>query len=311
MSIDTSKRPSGTNFNAQNLILIALVGLLVVALVFISYMASDRTKLRTESAKNKKMADSLDRQSVVFNHKIDSLNDESKALKKQMDNLLTQKEKLIQSRDSLTRLLNYSRANERNAVGKVSMLEKQIRDLQAKLSDVQKKYDEASQFAQTTDEELQRQLQAVKAERDALATELKKTKEGAQKSEKDAKNPLTMTTLAATPGELKSGKFDASTRSTKTDRVQVKFNISRPVEAGENINFRIFDSAEKEVMLKPSFRNTLNTASNPLSQTIVLEFANGYLPTSASGKFTVRAYQESNEKNITARELQRTTFSMK
>lgn len=311
MSIDTPKKPSGAKFNPQNLILIALVGLLVVALFFISYMATDRTKLRNDSAKNKKIADSLNTQMSAFNFKIDSLNDESKALKKQMDNLLSQKEKLIQSRDSLTRLLNYSRANERNAVGKVAMLEKQIKDLQAKLSDVQKKYEEASQFSQTTDEELTRQLQAVKAERDALATELKKTKDNLQKTETDIKNPLTMTTLKATPGELKSGKFDASTRSTRTDRVQVVFNINRPTEAGENINFRVFDNAEKEIALKPSFRNALNTSKNPLNQTIVLEFANGYLPTSASGNFSVRAYQENVEKNITARELQRASFNMK
>ncbi len=307
MSVDTTKKPLGNKPNTQNLILVALVGLLVVALFFIAYMSTNSSKLRTDTAKAKKVADSLGNQMVIFNHKIDSLNDESKALKKQMDNLLTQKEKLIQSRDSLTRLLNYSRTNERNATGKVAMLEKQIRDLQAKLTDVQKKYEEATQFSQTTDEELQRQLQAVKAERDALATQLKNTTEKLQKTETEVKNPLTMTTLQATPGELKSGKFDKSSRSTKTDRVQVIFKINRPLEAGENLNFRVFDNAEKEIPLKPAFRTAIK---NTLSQTIILEFANGYLPTSASGNFSARAYQETPDKS-TSRELQRATFSMK
>jgi seryl-tRNA synthetase len=307
MSIDTTKKPLGNKPNTQNLILVALVGLLVVALFFIAYMSTNSNKLRSDSVKNKKMADSLERQVVTFNHKIDSLNDESKALKKQMDNLLTQKEKLIQSRDSLTRLLNFSRTNERNATGKVAMLEKQLRDMQVKLNDVQKKYEEASQFSQTTDEELQRQLQAVKAERDALATQLKNANEKLQKTENEVKNPLTMTTLKGTPGELKSGKFDVSTRSTRTDRVQVVFNMNRPLEAGESLNFRIFDNAEKEIPLKPSFRTNIK---NTLSQTIILEFANGYLPTSASGNFSVRAYQETTDKS-TSRELQRATFNMK
>ncbi len=304
---------SGFKLGGSNFTLAALLILLIGALIFIAWLVNSQNKLRKDAQSLKTKSESLEKDNTNFKVAIDSLNDLSIKLEKQLDDLTTQKEKLISSRDSVARLLAYSRTNERNSQAKIAQLQKKLNDLQAKLTDVQKKYDEVMAMSNSTDAELKRQVQALTAERNALASENQRLQRELQSATGNADNrtALFSNKMAALPGEILRGKFSASTRSQNTDRVRVNFTLSRAPKPTESLIFKVFDSSSKEVAIKPVYRNELNAPANPTNQSVILEFENGKLDRRASGIYSVRLYMTDVNKGLENQEIGITQFELK
>jgi len=308
-----SPKSSGLRINGQNTFLYVSVAILIAALVFIFFLVNSRNRISADNEKKTKTIADLQVQNKLIETRLDSLDAESIKMTKEMEDLRTQKEKLISSRDSVLRLLNYSRVNEKNAQTKVAQLQKKLTELQKQLTGIQQKYDELLASAGTTDSDLRRQVEALTAERNALAAENQKLQRELQASTGNADNRTAIftTKMTAMPGEVLRGKFSRSTRSQNTDRVEVNFTLSRAPKPTESLIFKIFDRANKEVAIKPKYRNELNAPANPTNQKVVLEFETGKLDRKASGTYSVRMFLTDVNKGLENQEIGITQFEVK
>lgn len=305
--------PAETKRSPINLPMILLGALLVLAFIAIFFMASSRTGLQKLTTNQKNKIDSLNNANKEFGAQMDSLTKTSEQLQEKVEGLTKQKDRLIASRDSVLRLLNYALANDRNSKGKIAQLEKKLKEVQGKLSEVQKTYDDILASAGSSGAEYKQRLEALSSERDALAKENQALKK--QLADKDAKGDtqgkaIFSTTMSAIPGELSGGKFSASTKSQNTDRVEVKFSLSRAPKADEQLLFRVYDATNKEVALNPKYRQELNAPANAVNQKVMLAFEKK-LDRKSSGRFSVRLYLTSNEKGIANQEIGVTGFELK
>lgn len=302
-----------SRFNFQNFALIALVALLVGSLIVIAMLVNNRSQLERKAGTLKNSNDSLEYTTVKFDQQLDSLNDVNHVLEKQADDLLEQKEKLMTQRDSVARLLAYSRTNERSAKTKLTQLQKQLADLQNKLDDVQRKYDDLLANSGDAGSEYKKRLEALTTERDLLASENQKLKQNLSVETGNAENPLFVMggTMKALPGEIVKNKFSASTRSQNTDRVQVGYTLSRATRPNESLVFKIFDATNKELAIKPKYRNELNAPADPLNQKVILEFEAGKLDRRASGRYSIRCMAMDINKGTAPKEIGITSFELK
>lgn len=298
---------------SPNLITIALGALLVIALVAIGIMANTQSKTKSLATKNKKTIDSLDKAVSQFGGQIDSLNKVAADLDKQVDDLVSQKDRLIKSRDSVQKLLVFSLANDRNSKAKAGQLEKKLKELQAKLDDVQKKYDEAVANSGATDVELRKRVESLVAQNRNLQTENERLQGEIAKTTSNADNRTALFTrgLTAVPGELtKAGKFEPSKRSQNIDRVQASFGLSRAPKPTESIIFKVFDNTGKEIAIKPKYRNELNAPANPTNVKVLLEFEKGFLARRDEGVYNVRAYLTDVNKGVENQEIGSAPFTI-
>ena len=267
-------------------------------------------------AQTKKQSDNITRlqvDSLNFAKNIAELNDQTTALGKEIEDLRTQKERLISQKDSVERLLAYSRANERNSQAKINQLQKQLKDLQTKLNVIQQKYDELLANSDNFGSNARQQVEALTAERNALAEENQRLQREliAATGNADNRTAIFTTKMNVNPGEVKRNKFSTSTRSQNTDRLEVTFTLSRPPKPTENLIFKVFDSANKEILIKPKYRNELNAPANPTNLKVMLEFEGGYLDRRASGIYSVRLYLTDINKGLENQEIGIRQFELK
>jgi uncharacterized phage infection (PIP) family protein YhgE len=286
-----------------------LIGLLFVVAVVAALFFMNRSTSASNKLKSKdKKIDSLN---TEFKSMMDSLNTTNDQLKEKVEGLTKQKDRLAATRDSVLRLLNYALANDRNSKGKIAQLEKKLKDVQGELSKLQKSYDDILASAGNSGAEYKQRLEALTQERDAIAKENLELKKQLSEIKKDVvEGALFSKTMAAVPGELSGGKFSASTRSQNTDRVEVKFTLSRAPKADEQLLFRIYDPTNKEVALNPSYRKELSAPANPINQKVQLVFEKK-LDRKNSGRFSVRLFLTSNEKGIANQEIGTGNFEVK
>lgn len=298
---------------SRNVLLFGLLILLAGSLLGIGYMAYLRSLSEKSNAKLKSRSDSLAYSNGLFKDSVRILNDESIELNEKVEELMQQKDKLTGSRDSVARLLAYSRANERNAVGKVAVLEKKLKELQTKLNSIQAQYDDLLANSGSAGAEYKQRLESLTAERDNLAKENQRLKQdlGNATTNADNRTAIFANSMSAVPGELVKNKFSASTRSQNTDRAQVAFSLSRAPKPNETIIFKIFDATNKEVAIKPKYRNELNAPANPVNQRVILEFEKGKLDRSSSGRYSVRMYLTAIDKGIENQEIGVSSFEVK
>jgi myosin heavy subunit len=297
---------------SPNLITIALGALLVIALVAIGIMATNQNKVAKEKKKTLDSLKNLQESNDKFSEEISKLQKLNEHYKKEKEDLLSQKDRLIKSRDSVQRLLAYSFANERNAKTKVVQLEKKLKELQAQLDDVQRKYDEAVANSGATDAELKKRIDALQAQNRSLQADNERLQAelGKVSANADNRTALFVRGMSAIPGELSRNKFEPSKRSQNIDRVQVTFGLSRAPRPTESIIFKVFDNTGKEIALKPKYRNDLNTIANPTNIKLILEFEKGFLERRAEGVFSVRAYLTDVNKGVENQEIGSTPFNV-
>ena len=297
-------------FNSTSIILLVLF---LAAAVVAGMLYFERGKLDNENTALGEDVDSLVNKSKEYIANIKSLDEKAFRLESEALKLDAERKRLIQEKDSVTRLLAYTRANERNARAKISQLQKQLTSLQGRLNDVQQKYDDLLQSSGVSGEDLQRQVQLLTAERNQLAEENQRLQREllAATGNADNRTAIFTTSINSQPGEVKRGKFRSSTRSQNMDRVEVAFTLSRPPKPTENLIFKVFDNTNKEIPIKPRYRNELNAPADPTNQKVMLEFEGGALNRRAEGTYSVRLYLTDINKGLEDQEIGISQFDVK
>ncbi len=306
MTTETKRSPI-----SNNLPVFLLAALLILAVVAVFFLVNSRTSLKKERDAKDTQITKLNKD---FNEQLDSLRASEQKLQGEVEGLTKQKDRLVASKDSVLRLLNYTLANDRNSKGKIAQLEKALKDLQGQLGSVQKMYDDLLASSGSSGAEYKQRLEALSVERDVLAKEnqdLKKQLAAKAEIGDNQKSALFTTgAIVAQAGELKSGKFSASTKSQNTDRVQITFSLTRAPKADEQLLFRVYDATNKEIPLNPSYRKELNAPANPINQKLILAFEK-MLDRKTNGRFSVRLYLTSTDKGIANQEIGQGTFNLK
>jgi len=297
----------------QNIVIGGLAILLIAAAFVIWNLSMNKNKLDSLAKDQKSKIDTLNTQKKTFITRLDSLEDRSFRLMKEAEELERQRDMYLSQKDSVERLLAYSRTNERNSRAKIATLEKRLKDLQTKLEDVQSKYDELLASSGTSATELKARVEQLTEERNKLSSENQRLQQelAAATGNADNRTAIFTTSLSAIPGELRRDKFSASTRSQNMDRVEVSFVLSRPPKPTENLIFKVYDGTNKEIPIKPTYRNELNAPANPTNQKVILEFANGMLERSVRGNFSVRLFLTDVNKGLENQEIGLSEFAVK
>ena len=297
-------------FNATSLVLLAL---LVGAAIAVAWLWYDRSDLGKKNLALTDDVDSLVNKSKEYISNIKTLDEKAFRLESEALKLDEARKRLIQEKDSVTRLLAYTRANERNAKAKIAQLQKQLTTLQGRLNDVQQKYDDLLQNSGVAGEDLQKQIQLLTAERNQLAEENQRLQREllAATGNADNRTAIFTTNMNSIPGEVKRGRFSSSKRSQNMDRVEVAFTLSRPPKPTENLIFKIFDGANKEIPIKPRYRNELNAPADPTNQKVILEFESGFLDRRAEGTYSVRLFLTDVNKGLEDQEIGISQFEVK
>ncbi len=294
-------------------VLIGLGVLLVLSIVYIIYAINRQNSLIGQALTQKQQIDSLQEENELYLRKVTELDDRAFALDKKVQELSDEKERLINARDSVQRLLTYARTREQNAQGKIAQLQKQLKDLQTKLNDVQSKYDDLLASSGTSSDALQRQVEQLTAERNSLAQENQRLQREllTYAGNADNRTAIFTTSMSAIPGEIKRDRFSPSKRSQNADRVQVSFTLSRPPRPTENLIFKVYNPQGQEITIKPRYRNELNAPEDPTNQQAILEFERGFLIRGAEGQFSVRLYLTDVNKGIENQEIGIAQFELK
>ncbi|MEO1652691.1 MAG: hypothetical protein AAFU64_04025 [Bacteroidota bacterium] len=271
---------------------------LILMIVVVAYLFSQNNRIKSDFNLQTSRVKNLVQDSTEAIRELNELNDRAFMLDKQVQDLLDEKNQLISARDSVQRLLDYTRVNERNARVKIGQLQKQLKDLQGKLDDVQQKYNDLLASSGTSSDEYKKLIQELTAERNSIAQENQRLQRELLSVKKDAESPIFALDMSAVPGELKKGRFSASRRSQNTDRVEVTFKLSRAPKPTENLIFKVFDATNQEIPVKPLYRNELNSPADPTDQKITLEFEIGFLDRRAEGVYVTRLYLTDVNKGV-------------
>ncbi|NJL14842.1 MAG: hypothetical protein HC913_18815 [Microscillaceae bacterium] len=313
MAKTETKSPNSIDPRIFYIVVSVFVVLFLASLLFMWKLSNDKQEWRKLADQQNRRIDRMSEDSIRFVKELTDLNDRATALNKEVEDLLLEKERLTSQRDSVARLLAYSRTNERNAQAKVVQLQKQLKDLQAKLDDVQRKYDDLLASSGVSGAQYEDRIKLLTQERNNLAAENQRLQMELQKATGNADNRTAIfaTSVKAIPGELKRDKFSASTRSQNTDRVEVSFRLSRPPKPTENLIFKVYDPTNGEVAIKPRYRNELSAPADPTNQKVVLEFEAGNLSRSMKGLYSVRLYLTDVNKGLEEQEIGLSTFELK
>lgn len=307
-------KSTGANLNAQNIVILGLFVLLLGTGFIIWRMSGTNNQLKKQNNFQKEEIDSLTLKNQQFFKSIKDLEDKTTKLEKEAEELLAERDRLKTSKDSIQRLLNYSRVNEKNSRTKVVQLQKQLKELQAKIADFERRYNELASNSGSNSEELERRIKDLTSERNSLAEEnlrLKRELEVIKGTTENRTALFVVGGMRVTPGELKAGKFSASTRSQNTDRLEVRLKLSRAPKPTETLIFKVYDGTNKEVALKPNYRNELNAPVNPTEQRVMLEFSQGRLDRRASGKYSVRVFLTDVNQGLENQEIGMREFELK
>jgi hypothetical protein len=300
-------------FNFQNITLLVLAFLLALCVVALVWTVNVNNNLKGSNNTQQDSIQKLKYNNKLFSLKLDSLEDKSAVLEEEILQVREEKDKLLAQKDSIQKLLDFSRVNERNSQAKVAQLQKKLAELQGKLDGVQKKYDALLAQSGSTGEGYELRIRQLTDERNELASENQKLKQDllAATGNADNRTAIFTTKMSLTPGEVKKGKFSGSTKSQNTDRIEVNFKLSRAPKPTENLIFKVFDYTNKEINVKPKYRNELNAPADPTNQKVVLEFEAGYLDKRATGNYSVRLYLTDVNKGLENQEIGLATFTMK
>lgn len=303
---------STPGISSRNFIILAVIFavILIGAVIFILRLNQEKNEIMNNLGSR---VNSLVDDSVRFEKKFRELNDKAIALDKEVEDLMLERDRLTAQRDSVARLLAYSRTNERNSQAKVAQLQKQLKELQSKLDNVQKQYDDLLASTGISNLEYEQRLRNITDERNNLAAENQKLQQEllAATGNADNRTAIFATNMKALPGELRRDKFSASTRSQNTDRVEVAFRLSRAPKPTESLIFKVFDPLSGEIPLKPQYRNELSAPADPVNQKVMLEFEQGFLNRRASGDYVVHLYLTDINKGLENQEIGLVKFNLK
>ncbi|NJO03520.1 MAG: hypothetical protein HC880_19215 [Bacteroidia bacterium] len=294
-------------------VLIGLIALAAILALVVAYMAYTQANLKSTNLAQQNIITKLQEDSVKFSRNLAELKENEVLLNQQIEELQLRKDRLISERDSVARLLAYSRTNERNAQAKIAVLQKRLNELQAKLNTVQRQYDELLANSGTSSGNFQQQVAQLTAERNALAEENQRLQRELATATGNADNRTAIftTTMNAVPGELRRGRFSSSRRSQNVDRVEATFTLSRAPKPTENLIFRIFNNVNTEIPIKPLYRNELSAPADPTNQKVLLEFEGGTLNRQAAGEYTVRLYLTDVNKGLENQEIGLARFELR
>ncbi len=265
-----------------------------------SQIAQENTKKDTTQTTSTTAILSNIEKEKALNDKIISLNNELAQANQQLQNVLANNQNDAQK---------IAEARQ-----KVANLQKLLQDTQNELAQVKTALAEEKEKNKVLTNENQQQQQQINKLRDDKIKDKEENKKITQENENKGRENLILKAqnywqeIQVTPGELRKGRFDKSTRSTKTDRIQIMLNNKNYAKPEGEFSFKIFNGNSVEQPLKASFRN-LETYSK--GQNFIVEFANGYLPTSEGGNFTFKVYYSNPTSQIPQQEIANATFYLK
>lgn len=305
-----AKTRERSGLDLKTIVLIILAGLFILS--FIGYMYYSRAYGKAKKALDEEQTStkSLKNRADEFEDSVATLEKIKLNLEQEVRDLEEVRDKFQAQKDSVERLLAYSRRNEGNSKAKIARLEAAFADLQSKYDSVSRKYQELMDGSGSSIAQLQAQIENLTQERNNLMKENNELKADIIKVTGNADNrtALFTTSFKAIPGRIQRGKFRDQARARKTDVIQTNFNLSRPPKPTENLDIKLFDAANKEIPLKPSYRNELTNASDPTKQSIKLE-AESYK--FVRGPYSVRVYMTDVEKGVEQNEIGIAEFSLK
>lgn len=307
--VDDQDEPRG-GLNGQAIGLVAVSILLVVSLFFTYKYYKDYKKVKATEKKQISAVDSLRGLSSSLKDSVSTKSAENEELLKKKFELEDKLNKVEDKRDSVQKLLNNSRYRERRYRVEAGRLKKLLEDAQDKVDSLQKAYDEISAGSGSTLAEYRKQIEQLTTERNSLASQNQTLQAEMSKLKNDSQNALFALTVRAIPGELRRSRFSASTKARNTDRVQVSFQLTRAPAANENIVIKLFDATNKEVPLKPAYRNNIGKPT-PTNQQIIVEPDSDARRKFSRGNYSIRLFLTNVDQGINNQSIGIAEFSLR
>ncbi len=307
--IDDKDEPRG-GLNGQTFAIIGLALALVVSIIFAYRFYSSNKKFKTTEKEQKQAVDSLKGLSSSLKDSVANKtteNEELVSLKFKLEDKLNAAE---DQRDSVQKLLTNSRYRERRYRLEAARLKKLLEDSEDKVDSLQKAYDEIAAGSGSTLAEYRKQIEQLTTERNSLASQNQSLQAEISKLKDDNKNPLFAESLRVIPGEIQRSKFSPSTRARRTDRLQVQFRLTRAPSAEENIVIKLFDATNKEIPLKPSYRNNIGKPT-PTNQQFIVEPDVDAKRKFSRGNYSIRMFLTNVNQGITNQSIGIAEFSLR
>lgn len=307
--IDDHDEPKG-GLNGQAIGLVVVSILLVVSLFFTYKYYNDFKTVKSADKQKTAAVDSLKGLSSSLKDSVTSKSTENEELVKKKFQLEDQLNKAEDRRDSVQKLLNNSRYRERRYRVEAGRLKKLYENAQDKADSLQKLYDEISAGSGSTLTEYRKQIEQLTTERNGLASQNQTMQAELSKLKNDTKNALFALTVRAIPGELRRSKFSPSTKAKNTDRVQLSFQLTRAPAANENIMVKLFDATNKEIPLKPTYRNNIGKPT-PTNQQLVVEPDSDARRKFSRGNYSIRLFLTNVDQGINNQSIGIAEFSLR
>lgn len=307
--VDDQDEPRG-GLNGQAIALVGLTIALVVSLVFTYRFYKSNKKYKTTDKQQKVAVDSLKGLSSSLKDSVSSKTTENEELLKVKFKLEDKLGNAEDQRDSLQKLLNNSRYRERRYRVEAGRLKKLLENSQDKVDSLQKAYDEISAGSGSTLAEYRKQIEQLTTERNSLASQNQSLQAELSKVKDDNQNALFALTVRAVPGEIRRNRFSPSTRARRTDRVQISFQLSRAAAPNENIMLKLFDATNKEIPLKPSYRNNIGKPT-PTNQQLIVEPDVDAKRKFSRGNYSIRLFLTNVNQGINNQSIGIAEFSLR
>ncbi|OJJ18702.1 hypothetical protein BKI52_24160 [marine bacterium AO1-C] len=307
--IDDKDEPRG-GLNGQTLAIVGLALALVVSIIFAYRFYSSNKKFKAVDKEQKQAVDSLKGLSSSLKDSVASKTTENEELVKRKFELEDKLNAAEDQRDSVQKLLNNSRYRERRYRLEAARLKKLLEDSEDKVDSLQKAYDEIAAGSGSTLAEYRKQIEQLTTERNSLASQNQSLQAEISKLKDDNKNPLFAESLRVIPGEIQRGRFSPSTRARRTDRLQVQFKLTRASSPEENIVIKLFDATNKEIPLKPSYRNNIGKPT-PTNQQFIVEPDVDAKRKFSRGNYSIRMFLTNVNQGINNQSIGIAEFSLR
>ncbi|HAS40989.1 MAG TPA: hypothetical protein DCS93_10935 [Microscillaceae bacterium] len=307
--IDDKDEPRG-GLNGQTLAIVGLALALVVSIIFAYRFYSSNKKFKAVDKEQKQAVDSLKGLSSSLKDSVSSKTTENEELVKRKFELEDKLNAAEDQRDSVQKLLNNSRYRERRYRLEASRLKKLLEDSEDKVDSLQKAYDEIAAGSGSTLAEYRKQIEQLTTERNSLASQNQSLQAELSKTKNDSQNALFALSVRAVPGEVRRNQFSPSTRARRTDRVQVQFKLTRAPSPEENIVVKLFDATNKEIPLKPSYRNNIGKPT-PTNQQLIVEPDVDAKRKFSRGNYSIRLFLTNVNQGINNQSIGIAEFSLR
>ena len=147
-------------------------------------------------------------------------------------------------------------------------------------------------------------------ERNSLASQTQSLQTELSKLKNDSQNALFALNVRAVPGKVRRSRFSPSNRARRTDRVQIQFKLTRAPSAEETIVVKLFDATNKEIPLKPSYRNNIGKPS-PTNQQLIVEPDVDAKRKFSRGNYSIRLFLTNVNQGINNQSIGIAEFSLR